>query len=91
MTVKVGENFFFKLRYNNKTMRVFKVRSRDNPIWFVKLRNSEIISRMPNVKSMFGSNDECDEYSSNSFIIIRPVKLCSLFVPTGVISAAGDV
>jgi len=30
---------------------------------------------MPNVKSMFGSNDKCDEFCSNSFIIIRPVKL----------------
>jgi hypothetical protein len=30
---------------------------------------------MPNVKSMFGSNDEGDELSSNSFIIIKPVKL----------------
>jgi len=51
------------------------MRRRDHPIWFVKLRNSEIIFRMPNVKSMFGSNDECEEFCSNSFIIIRPVKL----------------
>jgi hypothetical protein len=54
------------------------VRRRDHPIWFVKLRNSEIIFGMPNVKSMFGSNDECDEFCSNSFIIIRPVKLCAI-------------
>jgi len=53
------------------------VRRGDHRIWFVKPSNSEIISRMPNVKSMFGSNDECDELCSNSFIIIRPVKLCA--------------
>jgi hypothetical protein len=51
------------------------MRREEHLIWFVKLRNPEIISRMPNVKSMFGSNDECDEFCSNSFIIIRPVKL----------------
>jgi len=51
------------------------MRRKEHLIWFVKLKNSEIISRMPNVKSMFGSNGECDEFCSNSFIIIRPVKL----------------
>jgi hypothetical protein len=53
----------------------FKTRRREHLIWFVKLRNSEIISSMPNVKSVFGSDNECDEFRSNSFIIIRPVKL----------------
>jgi hypothetical protein len=51
------------------------MRRREHLIWLVNLRNSDIISRMPNVKSMFGSDDEYDEFSSNSFIIIRTVKL----------------